>query len=140
MGIDTTTPEGKATWVKKLQDDEFQFAFVAKKIAAITDISTSDPHKAGYDITVNFERPADRFNKGKKRGDLAKQIFTKYKDKLTRSEESPDTYATSEQGEVVSSIDDGSLLPVDGSDFVDDGGNTWVWDEAMETHVPEFDF
>lgn len=84
QGIDITTEAGKKEWVKKLQDDEFQFSFVARKIASVIDIRTTDAYQAGYDITVKFERPANATEKGKGRGNSAKQIYEKYKAKLSK--------------------------------------------------------
>jgi hypothetical protein len=84
QGIDITTEAGKKEWVKKLQDDEFQFSFVARKIASVIDIRTTDAYQAGYDITVKFERPANATEKGKVRGNSAKQIYEKYKAKLSK--------------------------------------------------------
>ena len=83
QGIDITTRSGKEEWIKKLQDDEFQFAFVARQIASVININTNDAYQAGYDITVKFERPANATEKGVGRGNSAKEIYEKYKDKLS---------------------------------------------------------
>ena len=83
QGRDITIKSGKEQWIKKLQEDEFQFAFVAKQIASVIDIKTTDAYQAGYDITVKFERPAKATEKGVGRGNSAKQIYEKYKDKLS---------------------------------------------------------
>ena len=41
--------------------------------------STGDPYTAGYNFCVNFERPADSANKGKQRGNIAKEFYNHYK-------------------------------------------------------------
>jgi hypothetical protein len=84
QGIDITTESGKKEWIKKLQDDEFQFSFVAKQIASVLDTSIADEYQAGYTITTEFEKPADKANKGVKRGNSAKRIYKKYKDLLEK--------------------------------------------------------
>jgi hypothetical protein len=80
--IDIETEEGKKEWIEYMSKDEFQFRFVSRKIGSVIDIKTTDPYQAGYDITVKFERPADKEKKGVQRGNLAKKIYENYKDQL----------------------------------------------------------
>jgi len=79
-GIDTSTQEGKEAFVKLLENDEEQFKWVSQKMSAILSkgITSTDAYQAGYDITVNFERPQDRYNKGVGRGNLAASIYKKF--------------------------------------------------------------
>ena len=85
-GIDTTTQEGKEAWVKLMGNDEEQFKWVAEKMAKILTkgIQGNDPYQAGYDITVEFERPQDRFNKGITRGNLSASIYKKFQNILDK--------------------------------------------------------
>ena len=83
-GIDTTTPEGKKQWVKLMSSDEEQFSWVSKKIAKILSQGKTgtDPYQAAYDITVEFERPVNKEQKGKERGAVAAGIYKEFKSLL----------------------------------------------------------
>lgn len=79
-GIDTTTPEGKQAFIKLMKSDEEQFKWVSQKMSAILSQGKTgkDAYQAGYDITVNFERPQNRYEKGVERGNLAQSIYKKF--------------------------------------------------------------
>jgi hypothetical protein len=81
-GINMTTTEGKAKWLEKLKDDEFQFKFAAKKMASITAKTGSDPYTAGSDIVLKFEKPACMNIHALERGNLAVLIYNKFKAQL----------------------------------------------------------
>jgi hypothetical protein len=78
-GINVATPTGKADWLNKLKDDEFQFAFAAKEMAKITSKTGTDPYVAGSDIVLEFEKPACMNIHALERGNLAVLIYNKYK-------------------------------------------------------------
>jgi len=80
--IDVETTSGKAEWLRKLKDDEFQFAFAAKEMAKITSKDGTDPYVAGSDIVLKFERPACKNIHALERGNLAVLIYNKYKAEL----------------------------------------------------------
>lgn len=84
LGISITTEAGKKQWIKYLEDDENQFKFVAREMARHTSKIGTSPYQAGKDITVKFERPANRFEHGKTRGKRAKEIYAKYKETLDK--------------------------------------------------------
>jgi hypothetical protein len=83
-GIDLTTPEGKKAWVDLMKDNEGQFEWVASKISKVLSqgITGTDAYQAGYDITVKFERPVKKEEKGIKRGNYALAIYKEFKDIL----------------------------------------------------------
>ena len=77
--INVETPDGKAKWLLKLEEDEFQFAFAAQEMAKITSKNGTDPYVAGSDIVLEFEKPACMNIHALERGNLAVLIYNTYK-------------------------------------------------------------
>ena len=82
QNINMTTAAGKAKWLSKLKNDEFQFAFAAQEMAKITSSTGSDPYTAGSDIVLEFERPACKNIHALERGNLAVLIYNQFKAQL----------------------------------------------------------
>ena len=86
-GIDLTTTEGKDRWINEVvNDEEAQFAHVAMRLQEIgLNIRTTSAYDFGDKMTTEFERPADKENKGRQRGTLSNSLYNKYKNILDLS-------------------------------------------------------